>query len=147
MSKPRYRWWGFVRKMIRDYPDLKKAWNDLHSQSMTADLSGMPRGGGAGRTVEAIALRQLPPDDQKVYDAVTKAIEITKLHPGGEICLDMIDYVYWKEKEHTIEDAVLHVPMEYDTAKDWHGAFVRLVGACYGFDVKKCRMGGKHCPR
>ena len=25
MSKPRYRWWGYVRTMIRDYPKLKAA--------------------------------------------------------------------------------------------------------------------------
>lgn len=135
MSKPRYRWWGFARKMIRDYPTLKEAWNDLHSQSMTTDYSGMPKGGGAGRTVESIALRQLPPDDQKVFDAVTRAVEITKLRPDGKERLAMIRYVYWYRKEHTVKDAALQVFVSQRTAERWHGEFVRLVGKCYGFDV------------
>lgn len=25
MSKPRYRWWGYVRKMVRDYPKLNSS--------------------------------------------------------------------------------------------------------------------------
>ena len=93
MSKSRYRWWGFVRNMIRDYPVLKEAWNDLHSQSMTANYSGMPKGGGAGRMVESVALRQLPPDDQKDYDAVTEAIELIKLRADGEDRIALIRYV------------------------------------------------------
>ena len=135
MSKPRYRWWGFARKMIRDYPELKEAWNDLHSQSMTADYSGMPKGGSAGRTVESIALRQLPPDDQKVYDAVTRAIEITRVRPDGKDRLDLIRYVYWYKKLHTVKDGALQVYVSERTAERWHSDFVKLVGKCYGFDI------------
>lgn len=135
MSKPRYRWWGFVRNMIRDYPALKEELDDLHSQSMAADYSGMPKGGGAGRTVENIALRQLPPDDQKDYDAVTRAIEITKLRPDGEERLAMIRYIYWCQKEHTVKDSAMQVSVSERTAKRWHSDFVRLVGKCHGFKV------------
>ena len=135
MSKPRYMWWGFARKMIRAYPELKQAWNDLHSQSMTTDYSGMPKGGSAGRTVESIALRQLPPDDQKVYDAVSKAVEITKRRPDGSDRISLIRYVYWHKKQHTVKDAALQVPVSKRTAERWHSEFVRLVGKCYGFAV------------
>lgn len=135
MSKPRYRWWGFARRMIRDYQGLKDAWEDIHSQSLTANISGMPRGGGAGRTVEAIALRQLPPDDQKVYDAVTRAIEITSLRNDGIERLGLIEMMYWSKKNLPLKDAALHLNVSEPTAKLWHGDFVRLVGMCYGFKV------------
>lgn len=135
MSKPRYRWWGFACRMIRDYRGLKAEYEDLHTQTITADTSGMPREGGTGRAVEAIALRQLPKDDQEVYDAVTRAIEITRLRPDGEERINMIRFIYWNRKQHRLRDAALHVHISEPTAKRWHGDFVRLVGSCYGFTV------------
>ena len=135
MSKPKYRWWDFARKMIRDYPALKRESDDLHAQTVTADLSGMPRGGGAGRTVEAIATRQLAPDDQKALDAVSRAIEITSLRPDGKERIALIRFCYWYTKRHRLKDAALRVHISEDTAKAWHGDFVRLVGQCYGFEI------------
>lgn len=134
MSKPRKRWWGFARRMIRDYPSLKRQWEELHEQTITADISGMPRGGGAGRTVEVVALRQFPDvDDQKDFDAVSKAIEMTQLKPNGQDRLRLIELMYWSKKNLTAKSASVHIPVEYITAKRWHGDFVRLVGKCHGF--------------
>ena len=142
MSSPRYRWWGFVRRMIRDYRGLKAEYDDLHQQSLSAaPFAGS--GGGDGRTVENIALRQLPADDQKVYDAVTRAVEITQLLPDGELKVALIRFVYWEQGQRRVEDAPLVLPISRRTAIRWHGDFVRLVGKCYGFEVgtyepKKC---------
>lgn len=133
MSKPRYRWWGFVRRMIRDYPTLRKALKDLQEQSVVANLSGMPRGSGNGRTVEALALRQLDDDDQKVYDAVTKAIEIISLRPNGEAKIELITRMYWSDKPVAAKAVAPHLHISDATAKRWHGEFVHLVGKCYGF--------------
>ena len=127
MSKPRYRWWGYARNMIRDYPILKETWNDLHSQSMTANYSGMPKGGGPSRTVESIALRQMTSDDQQDYDAVSKAIELIKLRPDGEEWLALIRYVYWNGREHPVRDAAPQLNISEPTAYRWHAGFVRLV--------------------
>lgn len=142
MSSPRYRWWGFVRRMIRDYRGLKALYDDLHQQSLSAAPSENS-GGGDGRTVENIALRQLPADDQKVYDAVTRAMEITKLLPDGDLKIALIRFVYWGQGQRRVEDVPLVLPVSRRTAIRWHGDFVRLVGKCYGFEVgtyepKKC---------
>lgn len=135
MSKPRYRWWGFARNMIRDYQGLKQSLADLHRQNMTADNSGMPKGGGGGRTVEGVALRQLPPDDQKVYDAVTRAIELTRMRVDGEDHIKLIQLMYWAKKPMTAKAASVRLHISDVTAKRWHGDFVRLVGKCYGYNV------------
>ena len=132
MSKPRCRWWGYVRRMIRDYPGLKADMDDLHSQNVTASMTGMPRGGVSGRTVETIALRQLSEDDQKAYDAVTRAVEITGLRPDGAERIALIRYAYWGKTEHPLKDAALHLHVSEPTAKRWHGDFVRLVAKCCG---------------
>lgn len=135
MSKPRYRWWGFVCRMIRDYRGLKAEYDNLHTQTITADTSGMPKGGSVGRAVESIALRQLAKDDQAVYDAVTQAITITLLRPDGKDRISLIRFIYWNKKQHRLKDAAIHVHVSEPTAKRWHGDFVRLVGKCYGFAV------------
>lgn len=136
MSEYRYRWWGYVRRMIRDYPGLRNTLNDLRCQSITANMSGTHGGGGESRTVEAIATRTLPQDDQKAYDAVTRAIEITELRSGGKERIEMIRYIYWGRSTHKIKDAAIRCHVSVPTAKRWHGDFVRLVGKCYGFSLK-----------
>lgn len=133
VSKPRYRWWGFARKMIRDYPGLCDELKDRQDQNTAANLSGMPRGSGNGRTVEMLALRQLEEDDQKVYDAVSGAIASTKLRPDGETRIKLIKLMYWVQRPMTAKVAAPLLHIGEATAKRWHGDFVRLVGRCYGF--------------
>ena len=136
MSKQRYRWWGFVKRMIRDYRGLKAEYDDLHTQSITANTSGTPSGGGTGRAVESIAMRELPPDDQKAYDAVTRAIRATMVLSNGTERMAMIRYIYWCREERKVKDAALRAHVSVPTAKRWHGDFVRLVAKYYGFSVK-----------
>ena len=87
MSKPRYNWWPFVLNIIRDYPAKRAALKELHEQRITVNISGMPMGGGASRTIENVALRQLPRQEQKEYDAVHEAIRQTKILPDGKLRL------------------------------------------------------------
>ncbi len=131
MSKPREIWWAYAKAMIRAYPKRKQEYDAIHTQTVTADLSGMPRGGGASRTTEMIALRQLPQTHQKEYDAVHKAITITRRRPDGEARLKVIDLVYWK-KTHNIAGAAQQVPCHEKTAKTYHRDFIYLVADCYG---------------
>lgn len=137
MSKPRYRWWLFVRNMIRDYPSLRKELADIQRQSIVASVSGMPRGGSSSRASEMAALRQLEdPDDQQCYEAVASALEITRLRPDGKERLRLIELVYWVQKPMTISDAAYRLHVSDRTAAEWHRNFVRCVAACYGFNVK-----------
>lgn len=121
--------------MIRAYPSLKSEYDELHCQSMVADNSGMPKAHSSTRTTENIAMRQLPEDDQKDYDAVTKAIEVVKRHPDGAQKLALIRYVYWCEKEHTVGHAAPRIGVSEATAKRWHGEFVKLVAKNRGFYI------------
>ena len=136
MSSPRYRWWGFVRRMIRDYRGLKVEYDDLHQQSLSSAPSGSP-GGGDGRTVENIALKQLPADDQKVYDAVSRAVEITKLLPDGDLKLALITMMYWSDRNLTAKSSAPTLHISRRTAERWHGEFVRLTAKCYGFSLRE----------
>ena len=74
MSKPRNWWWSSVRAAIRQYPKLKAKKDEMQAMQVTKavksirgksgelhDLYATPGGGGNSRTVERLALAELPP--------------------------------------------------------------------------------------
>jgi hypothetical protein len=111
--------------VIRAFPDLKKEYLALHEQSVTASLSGMPGAGCVSRGTEAVALRQLPGQKQKEYDAVSKAVNATKGLSTERERLSVVDLVFWKQS-HTLAGAALNAHISYDTAIDYHGDFIML---------------------
>lgn len=125
MSRPRYKWWGYVKNMIRAYPGLKKEYDDLHEQSVTPNLSGMPGGGEVSRGTENIALRELSGPNQAEYDAVRKTIAITEHMRTGADRLKLMDLVFWKNS-HTLQGAAMVVHVSYDTAINYHGDFIMM---------------------
>lgn len=131
MSKPRYGWWGYVKDMIRRYPALREQYRDLHSPSVTADYSGVPRAGGESRVLEALAIRELPSTAQREYEAVRRAIATTERYRNGRERLKVIRLVLW-DRSHTLEGAALMVPCSARHAKEWHGDFIRLVASYFG---------------
>lgn len=131
MSKPRYIWWSYVKGMIRNYPALSEKYKDLHAQSVTANYSGMPRGGNSSRSVEEIAVRELPSTQQREYEAVRLAISQTERYPNGRDRLYVIQLVYW-DGYHKLEEAAAIVRCGIATAWRWHGDFIRLVAKNYG---------------
>lgn len=128
MSKPRYKWWGYAKAMVRQYPDLKKEYEQLHEQTITANISSVPGGGNARRKVEDIVLRELTGSKQIEYDAVRRAIEKTRAMRTGRDRLKLIEHAYWKQKQSlSLQGAALAVNISYDTAIDYHGDFIMLV--------------------
>lgn len=131
MSKPRYDWWGYVKGMIRRYPQLAEQYNALHSQIVTASYSGVPGNSGAGRSVETLVIRELPGTKQREYEAVRRAIETTERMRTGAQRLRIIRLVLF-EGSHTLQGAALTLPISYDQARMYHREFIYLVARYYG---------------
>lgn len=125
MSRPRYNWWQYVKNVIRAYPELKREYDALHEQAVTVNASGMPGGGGAGRGVESVALRELPKPKQREYEAVRNTIAITERMKTGRDRIRMIDMVFWK-KSHTLTGAAMTLNLSYETAVEYHRDFIML---------------------
>lgn len=130
MSKPRYDWWSNAVHMVINYPNRKAEYEEIHLQPIVANISGMPSGNSVSRSTENVALREMPPLKQKEYDAVTRAIEITKLLPDGEKRLELITRMYWKGGRIGIKDVIYHIGIGEATGKRWHARFIQLVGEC-----------------
>ncbi len=132
MSKPRYNWWGYALNIIRDYPIRKRDYDALHQQKITASASGLPGGGGASRTVENVALRQLPAAEQREYDAVQKAIDITGALQTGDIRLRVVQHTLisgW----YNIAGSAMRLGITEEQAKLYRWEFIMTVGYAYGF--------------
>lgn len=127
MSKPRYGWWSYAKYMVRVYPERKKEYQDIQSQRITREISAVSGGTGASRSTENAALRQMSRAKQAEYDAVTRAVEQTKLLKTGRERLALIDMVYWKQS-HTLDGAAFALTYSYENAKRFHGDFLRMVG-------------------
>ena len=127
MSKPRYDWWEHIKKVIRSFPELKKEYEDLHRQSITSNLSGMPMGGSASRGTENIAIRELPKPKQIRYTSVMNAIDATQRLRTGKDRLKLIRAAYWSNKKVTLAGAAYEIHVSYETAVNYHRDFVMLV--------------------
>lgn len=117
--------------MIRRYPALRQEYEALREQSVTAQYTGMPGGGGDGRALERLSTASLPGVKQREYDAVCSAILVTSRMPSGKERLRVVDLVFWK-RSHTVEGAAMAIPCCERTAKAYHGDFIREVARAYG---------------
>ena len=133
MGKPKDDWFTNAVWTVRNYPARKEEYRELHSQSIAADISGMPKGSEVSRAIENIVLREMAPMKQLEYESVTRAIAVTKLMPDGEKRVEMIDRMYWRGRKLNIDDVIYSVGVAEATGKRWHGAFIRLVGEFMGY--------------
>lgn len=131
MSKPRYKWWGYVKSIIRQYPALKQEYEALHVQSVTASVTGMPGAGDVSRDTEDVAIRELPYTKQREYEAVKRAVAAVKRSPTANDRLALVDMVFWK-RSHTLSGAAYKLNLSYTTAQRYHGEFVISVARYYG---------------
>lgn len=133
MSKPKDDWFRNAVWTIRNYPARKEEYEELHKQALAFQMTGVPSGCDISRTVENIAIREMAPMKQIEYEAVTKAISVTKLLPNGDKRLELIDRMYWRGRKLEIKYVAPRVNIAEATGVRWHGAFVRLVGEFMGY--------------
>lgn len=130
MSKPRYNWWPYALNMIRDYPSRKMEFDALHEQKITANTSGIPGGGGSYRTVEQIALRQLPQSEQEEFDAVDKALNRVRMMPDAVDRLKVIQLTLFQN--YRIFEAERKLNLSARTIRRYRYQFIALVGWMHG---------------
>lgn len=120
-------YWAGAMEAVREYPKHKAELQRLHSQKITADLNGMPGGGGVSRTTENIALKELPPAKQADYEAVHLAIEQTQRERCGDETMKLIRLKYWQGRHFTLAAIAMRLNISEATARRWHGEFIRKV--------------------
>ena len=142
MSKPRYGWWGYVKSMIRNYPQRCREWEELKTISATPNYEAVGHGTNISKPTEQVALKLLPRVKQQEFDAVREALQETEREPNGRHKIELIRLVYWK-KSHTVDGAGYAIGVGARTARRWHAGFVYLVAEKYGIYEKMAPQGQK----
>lgn len=132
MSKPRYRWWGYVKNVIRAYPELRERLLEAPETAVTARYSPQTRQSGTGRPVECSVVQRLSSRDAEEYEAVNAAIRETARMSNGEARLAIIDLVYWKRGKVCVDEAGMRVGYSPKQAKRICVEFIRLVAFYLG---------------
>ena len=135
MSKPKDDWFKNAVWVVRNYPARKEEYEQLHIPLTGSPASGMPKSGSVSRAAENVALRTMAPMKQLEYDSVTRAIEVTRLLPDGDLRIGLIDRMYWRGKKLNLDDVTYPIGIAEATGKRWHGAFIRLVGEFLGYII------------
>lgn len=132
MSKPRYKWWSYVKWCIRDYPDKCREVGDKVNQSCVPAYGGTPGGHNASRATEDIVLGLgLSGQRGREYYGVREAILETMSLPTGADRLKLVRLVFF-DKSHTLTGAGRECAVESRTAEQWHGDFIRCVAKHMG---------------
>ena len=126
MSKPREPWWPYVKNILRAYPAMKRELDALRSPAMTARYNPAGGGSGPGRSTEQTAMRELPPQRMREYEAVASAIRKTGHMQDGKLRNELIRLVYFR-KRYNLSGAAWACHVSERTARTWHGDFLRLV--------------------
>lgn len=126
MSRPRELWWGYVKAIIRRYPELCEHEAALHHQCISPALTGMPHGGKTTNPTADAALRELPEKQQREVAAVRAAIAKTRSLPDGDERMQMVRMVFW-DRTHTLDGVALKLHRCTRTIWQWHGDFIRAV--------------------
>lgn len=129
MSKSRYNWWPFALNMIRDYQSRKQEYDSLHEQKITASTEGLPGGGGSHRTVEQVAMRQLPTGEQEEFEAVDKALSRTRIMPCANERIQVVKWTLFRN--YRISDAALRLHISERTVRRYRYQFIALVWCMY----------------
>lgn len=126
MSKPRYKWWSYVKWMIRLYPDRVAELRRRQEASVTANYSPVPGGSEPGRTTEELGTASLGKAVDREVEAVRRAIEETESLANGAERLRLIDLIFWK-KTHTLVGACDACHVSERTGRQWHTEFIYMV--------------------
>ena len=146
MSSSKHWWMESVRRAIINYPVLKAKKDELQTMATTPAVKSVtveggktvtvyPTGGGGGnsRKTETVALRELPPMEEKALNAVRNALEATELLPDGKHRTALIKAYWWKMEHRNLDWSAAYVNVSERTARRWNNAFVWTVAMEMGF--------------
>lgn len=129
MSRPRYKWLGYIRQVLRAYPALRDELNVLQRAAQTK-VEMMPEGATMVNLsdpqeqleLEAVTRANLPAEgavqvtladrqEQRELEAVEKV-----MREVDETSLKLVDMVFFKQT-HTLQGAALCLHISYRTAR------------------------------
>ena len=130
MSRPREKWWGYVKACIREYPVMKEEWETARRETDACGDTGDVRDTNPPRPTEWAALeraerRPFHGQREREFEGVRAALTETESLKDGSDRLQIIETVFWR-RTHTLAGAAALCHVSERTARRWHGDFIRL---------------------
>lgn len=117
--------------MVKAYPDRCAQHEQAMQQKITPAYSGQTGSGGSSRKTEDTVVHAMSRTNTREYESVHLAIRQTEQKQSGDLRLQLIELVYWKNT-HTLYGAARVVHVSFRTAQRWHSEFIYLVARNYG---------------
>ena len=125
MSNTRYPWWGYVRAVIRLYPERCRQHQEALQQNITPGYTEQVGGHRVNRTVEQTTIRAMTRPEYREYKAVYDAIKTA----GSADIIRLITLLFWqKHQRYTIYGAAQKCNVSERTARRWCRKFIMDVG-------------------
>lgn len=125
MSNTRYPWWGYVRAVIRLYPERCRQHQEALRQNITPGYTEQVGGHSVNRTVEQTTIRAMTRPEYREYKAVYDAIKTA----GSADVIRLITLLFWqKHQRYTIYGAAQKCNISERTARRWCRKFIMDVG-------------------
>ena len=133
MSKPREKWWGYVKACIREYPATYKELQTARQEiAVPAKNPSRPTEWEALLHIEGGFLTGdggiLSGQRAREFYGVRNAIAETVKLKDGMDRMRMIEAVFWKQTR-TLSGAAALLHVSERTARRWHGDFIRLAAS------------------
>ncbi len=132
-ARERFKWYEYVRWMIRLYPARVQELRRLQVESKTShyDRGGVFAGSEVSRPTERLATVTLGTTCDREVEAVRKAIETAKSRRNGDLILRLIDLQYWSGT-HNQNGAAIELYVSAGTACRLNMWFLNEVGRNFG---------------
>lgn len=132
-ANERYKWYEYVRWMIRLYPARVRELRRLQEASMVSlyDRGGRFSGSEVSRPTERLAMVTLGATCDREVEAVRKAIHATRAKRNGDLILRLIDMQFWS-CTHNQAGAAMELYISQKTARRWTCDFMQEVARNFG---------------
>lgn len=132
-ASERYKWYEYVRWMIRLYPARVRELRRLQEASKVTpyDRGGVFHKNEISRPTEILAAVSLGATCDREVEAVRKAIHTTRAKRNGDLILRLIDLQFWS-CTHNQTGAAMELYISQKTAQHWTCGFLQEVGRNFG---------------
>ena len=126
----KYIWHGYVRKMIKVYPERKRWYEDMFQQRITPVLDGAPSAKSRGDPIGALLVSMEKTANYKEYSAVHSALQVCSVR--NPYLLDFVKLYYWRRPSLSLEDIALKLHYSPETIRKWNKTLIYTVATYRG---------------
>lgn len=126
----KYIWHGYVRKMIKVYPERCQQYEDLMEQRRTPIVDGTPGAKSRGDPVGNLLTQAEKTATYQEYWAVHSALQVCSVR--NPYLLDFVKLYYWRRPSLSLEQVADKLNYSPETVRKWNRKLIYAVATYRG---------------